>query len=222
MDFGKAFSYPFEDSEWLKKIVIGAVVNLIPIVNFAAMGYAVETLSRIAKEGFGALPEWDDFGKKFMDGLLLVIALFIWGLPGIIIMALGIFPLIMSAITSKGELSGLGAFGLSAFIVIIWMLFVAFMSPAIMMNFSGSRSFSSCFEFSKIFSLVSGDIGSYILGIVAYIAAIFVVSLLSIIPIIGWLLILVGTFYAYLVIVGAFGQILSKTVSAPPETTAGT
>jgi hypothetical protein len=30
MDFGKAFSYPFQDPNWFKKIIIPGLVMLIP------------------------------------------------------------------------------------------------------------------------------------------------------------------------------------------------
>lgn len=221
LDFGRSFTYSFEDSEWLKKLMIGGIVNIIPIVNLAAYGYAVETLSRIAKSGFGVLPEWDDFGKKFLDGLLLGIAFFVWALPGIIVVGIGTFPLIVNLIVSKEHTPQAMPFVLSLSIGFMWILFVAFMYPAIMMNFSRTRSISSCFEFSNIFSLVTFDIGTYILGIVAYIGATLLIMLLSMIPYIGFLLAPIGGFYVCLVVAGAFGQLLSKTPDFAGESTAG-
>jgi len=50
MDIGKAFSFVTEDSDALKKILIGGIISMIPIVNFAAMGYIVEVIRRVAND----------------------------------------------------------------------------------------------------------------------------------------------------------------------------
>ena len=49
MDIGRSFTYMFEDQDWLKKILIGGVVNLIPIVNLAATGYFIEAIKNTAE-----------------------------------------------------------------------------------------------------------------------------------------------------------------------------
>ena len=50
MDIGLSFSYMFEDKDWIKKILIGGLISLIPIVNFAALGYVVQ-LVRNTRDG---------------------------------------------------------------------------------------------------------------------------------------------------------------------------
>jgi len=43
MDIGKTFTYVFEDEDWVKKVLIGGVINLIPIVGFFfTAGYMLE------------------------------------------------------------------------------------------------------------------------------------------------------------------------------------
>ena len=37
----------FKDANWLSKILVGALVSLVPILNFAAYGYAVQTTRNI-------------------------------------------------------------------------------------------------------------------------------------------------------------------------------
>jgi 4-hydroxybenzoate polyprenyltransferase len=42
MDFGLAFSYPFQDQDWFKKIAIAAVIALFPVVGwFAVFGWVM-------------------------------------------------------------------------------------------------------------------------------------------------------------------------------------
>lgn len=208
MDLGKAFSYVFEDSEWVKKVVVGGIVNLIPIVNFAATGYAIEQLKNVSEGKYTPLPEWDEFGKKFLDGLFIFFALLVWSLPAIILIAGTIPALVIGVLRGNG--AGIGAFGIGFMFSMLWLLLVALIYPAIAMNFSKKRSFSSCFEFSNIFSMITMDIGSYILGIIAYIGALILAALIISIPLIGWIVFTFATFYVYLVVAGAFGQILAK------------
>ncbi len=52
MDFGKAFTYAFEDQDWLKKLGIGGLLLLIPIFGIlAVMGWTVEITRRVIHRG---------------------------------------------------------------------------------------------------------------------------------------------------------------------------
>ena len=48
MDFGKAFTFAFDDKEWVTKLLIGGILSLIPIVNLVVVGYTLKTLKNVA------------------------------------------------------------------------------------------------------------------------------------------------------------------------------
>jgi hypothetical protein len=81
MDIGSSFTYMFEDESWIKKILIGGIVSLVPIVNFAALGYVVEVIRNVRDGRPTPLPEWDDFGQYFMNGLWLAIIGLVYSIP---------------------------------------------------------------------------------------------------------------------------------------------
>jgi hypothetical protein len=58
MDIGKAFSFPFEDDDWLTKLFLGAVVSIVPILNFAWGGYTVDILRNVIDGVPRPLPAW--------------------------------------------------------------------------------------------------------------------------------------------------------------------
>ena len=62
VDYGAAISRPFED---IKKLIIGCLLNIIPIVNFLAMGYVFDAAKMTLGKKKG-LPEWDNWGDLFM------------------------------------------------------------------------------------------------------------------------------------------------------------
>ena len=47
MDYGKSFTFLFEDDNWISKFAIGVVITLIPIVNFATYGYVIQLLQNV-------------------------------------------------------------------------------------------------------------------------------------------------------------------------------
>jgi magnesium-transporting ATPase (P-type) len=77
--FWNSIKRPFTD--W-KKLIIGIIISILPIVNFMAMGYQI----RCAKtSSLMKLPKWDKFGQLFVTGLFSAVILLIYLLPGIII-----------------------------------------------------------------------------------------------------------------------------------------
>jgi hypothetical protein len=86
MDFGKSFSFVFDDQDWLKKVLIGGVVNFVPILNFAAIGYALEvTRQVINRVDSNTLPEWDDLGGKLVKGLVVTVIALVYFAPLIVL-----------------------------------------------------------------------------------------------------------------------------------------
>ena len=54
MDFGKAFTYVFEDEEWIKKILIGALLSLIPFVGWWFVGgWGLEITKNVIRKVIG-------------------------------------------------------------------------------------------------------------------------------------------------------------------------
>lgn len=87
MDIGRAFSYLTEDQDWWKKVLIGGLLSLIPIVGpFYALGYVIEAMKNVIDRRETPLPEvLENFGGKLVKGIMLSIVIFIYFLPFIII-----------------------------------------------------------------------------------------------------------------------------------------
>src|SRR5687768_4268485 len=85
VDIGRAYTFITSDPKWIAKVLIGAAVSLVPILNFALYGYALDVLKRVYQGTDLPLPEWDDFGDYFVRGLLVSIGVFIWQLPLVVL-----------------------------------------------------------------------------------------------------------------------------------------
>jgi hypothetical protein len=80
IDFVEALKRPFSDA---KKVLTGAVLGIIPIVNLTVVGYA---LNSTREEEKGGLPEWKDFGDLFKKGLMAAVIGFMLFLPALIVL----------------------------------------------------------------------------------------------------------------------------------------
>jgi len=81
VDFKRALSFMTQDPQWIAKVGIGTLVSLVPILNFAAMGYNLDVMRNVYDEREVPLPEWDQFGDKFVRGLIAAVIQFLWALP---------------------------------------------------------------------------------------------------------------------------------------------
>lgn len=68
MNLGQAFSFPFQDPDWLKKIGLMALISLIPIVGpIIVLGWGLDITRRVITRSPIILPEID-MGNQITDG----------------------------------------------------------------------------------------------------------------------------------------------------------
>ena len=139
MDIGKAFSFVFEDKEWVTKILIAMLIMLlgvlfswlvIPAILAALLfsGYGLEITRRVLRGESDVLPAWDNWGKLFTDGLMVAIIGIVYALPMIIAsLCLGI-PL---GIVSENSDSAAAVFSsLLSCLNLMWAIVLSFLLPA--------------------------------------------------------------------------------------------
>lgn len=92
-----AIQYPLiGDNGTLMKLLIGGVLMLVPVIgSWIVAGYALRSFKRVL-HGDYVLPEWDDFAGDFVNGLIVTIGLFVFGLLMAVSMALIVtIPIVM-------------------------------------------------------------------------------------------------------------------------------
>lgn len=176
MDWGKAFAYAFLDKRWPNKLLLAALISIVPILSFAWTGYSLEVIRNVAADREPPLPEWgDNFGDKFVQGLLMAVILFLYALPVVALMGvigLGFALLIPLFATTSGQDSSVPAIagvliGILAFLVILlmglYLLAFALATPAITIRFAATRRFGAAFEFKEIWRFITERTGDYFL-----------------------------------------------------------
>ena len=89
IDFGRSFTFVSEDPDWLKKLLIGGAFTLacmllvgVPFV----LGYFSRTLRNVAAGTRPELPEWDDLGGLFEEGLRLTAVYLVYTLGIVVVL----------------------------------------------------------------------------------------------------------------------------------------
>lgn len=205
LDIGKAFTYMFEDENWITKILLGGVFVLLSFILIGipfVTGYAVEVVQNVLAGRPRPLPEWSNLGDKFIKGLVLIVALIIWFIPaGFIMLIASIFQGVGGA-RDGGVLNAIGF--LFNCISTIYQIAVAFILPAIYIKYAEQPEFGSAFKINDFISMVTNNIGNYIVVFVLSIAA-------GIIAAFGFIAFCIGiiftSFWANLVTAHLYGQL---------------
>ncbi len=227
MDISKSLTYASEDKEWLTKLGVGTLISFVPVLNLAYHGYLVEMLRNVADRRPLPLPTWDNLEKKFLEGLKLALAQFVYGLPAFILFFVPVL-FVLPAFFDNQDVQTIlvtvgGAVTLGLICILgLYLLAFSFVVPAIQLNFARKGTFGSCFQFGEIIGLIRANTSDYLtawlatlgIGAVLYIAIAVVISVVNFIPCIGFIFSLValpftvfagvwfGTVHAYL-----FGQV---------------
>jgi len=220
VDYGKAFTFVFEDKNWPTKLLIGGILSLIPIVNFAAIGYGLKVLKNVAEGAEQPLPEWSDFGDYFMQGLVSFLGGLVWAIPVILLsMAIafisavggyegdpqGVAGPLSLCVTSLSCLSGL------------YGLFLGVVTPAAMTQYAVTGELGAMFRFGRIFQYITSNLGPYIIALLLGLVAGFIAGFGFILCVIG---VVFTAFWATLVGNYLLGQVYAASEKAAPEVVA--
>ena len=84
MDIGKAFTFVFDDEDWITKVLVGALFVLASMVLVGIpflIGYSIALMRNVMRGDDKPLPAWDELGEKFKEGILLVLIFLVWSIP---------------------------------------------------------------------------------------------------------------------------------------------
>ncbi len=222
LDIGKAFTFVTEDPKWITKILIGGGLVLAGFVTIVGWlftlpvvgGYMVMTTRNVINGNPQPLPEWDDFGNKWIEGFKAWVVGLVYSLPAIIIALIFNVP---NLVLGSSDNSGAVAAGslislLGSCINFLLGIAVAVVLPAAMGRFAVTSNIGNALQFGAVFATVRQHIGMFV--IIALISS-FLVPLLASIGLIACFIGAAFTaFYAYLMVYHLYGQAYRATQGA--------
>ncbi|MCE5259863.1 MAG: DUF4013 domain-containing protein [Chloroflexi bacterium] len=197
MDASRSFKYVFEDKDWIKKVLIGGVLNIIPVVGWAfTLGYGMRHFKKIREGQELPLPEWDDWGGDFQRGIMILVGFLGYAVPFII---LGIFSSIFGAAgddaIQRGNSGGVWMVctGLITFVEVIYGIVLAAWSPAALLSYLKEEKLAAFFKFADIWAIIKTNSKEYITLVLMWLVAMVAAS------IIGTILCGVGNWFTWFI-----------------------
>ena len=147
LDYNEALKRPFTD---VKKLLIGLVLSIIPIINFIASGYQLKCSKSIIKKGKNMymLPEWTNWGNLFLVGLVSFFISLIYFIPALLLIFFFVgkdFLTNLSSLTYE-------SLGFMAIIIVVISIITLFVLPMALVKYSINEKFGDAFKFIEIFS----------------------------------------------------------------------
>jgi hypothetical protein len=189
LDFAQALRFAFDDPDWIKKILLGGLFSLLGVLIVGVLfvsGYVVRLIRRSAKGEARPLPDWDDLGGLFGDGIPVVGVYLAHVLP---VTLVPLFVLFASALVFGGTIGlaersepvagALGALlslvmlGLYA-VFMLAMLALMLYLPAALVRLALFGRFGAAFEWRENLGFIRRNAGQYLLAIGFYLIASFV------------------------------------------------
>ncbi len=219
MNFGKAFTFVFEDPEWITKVLITAAIGLIPVVGqFYLLGWMLD----IARRAFYGedplvLPEMD-FGVHIINGVQAMVLGLVYGLPLFIFaLPIVIVPVLGTAMELHPDTLGMVLMitslcsGLLMFVAGILISLLVPAAEVHMMVEGGSLG--AGLRFKEVFGLVRAAPLAYVIALIGAGLALFAAVLIGSIACgIG---IIVTMVYAQAVMGHFYGQAYAQARSQP-------
>jgi hypothetical protein len=199
IDIKKALTYPFKDSNWILKFVIGGLLLMVPVVNFLVVGYMMRLLKDASEGNEPTLPQWGDWENLFKEGF--------FGALIVIIYSAAIF--IVTSILSAIPIIGCIVLPINLiimFVLPVWLCFA-------LIEYMKTKVFNDAFvSYNKIIEKIKANVKDIALTALIVGAVNMACGFL-------FCLIFIPVFYAQLVSVKAFGDLyrLEAPAAAAPE-----
>lgn len=201
MDLGRSLTFAFDDTQWTDRIALGTVICLVPILNVAVAGYQVEVARRVVQGEARPLPDWDNLGRKWKEGIVLLVVSLIYYLP-LYLLLCGPLALFVPVLFIPDEKRAVTAAGI---VVLIWSLacgaglffslVMGFFSLAVRLQYVLHGTLAACFNLSAILGTIRRHTGQYLLAWLGTVCAGLIYggvvmgsSLVGIIPFVGWVI----------------------------------
>lgn len=180
-------TFPFKDTQWQGKFLIGTLLIFagyaIPIIPLIFVyGYVAQIMQRIIVEkGEPVLPEWDDWGRLFTDGLKITGVTLIYVLPALIFLCGGYGLFIGSSIflgAASGNMENAEALPLFIPLVsmvtlfagfglgMIFMLLAGLIMPVAVGHLIATGDFGAAFRIQELWTIFQANLAGYLISYV--------------------------------------------------------
>lgn len=162
MNFGKSFSYIFEDKDWFMKLLLPAVCMLIPVVGWmVTLGWALKAARNVIEGKENPLPELA-FGEDILRGFFAFLIGFIYSLPVTVISSLS--GMIESWSFNQNEYTILGTTlvtGVLGLIAFLLGIATSLFGTAAIAHYVAEDDLGAAFRYKEVYKVLTANLGDW-------------------------------------------------------------
>ena len=186
-----AFQHPFRDPQAVRKLLLGAALNILPVANVLVLGYTLRLLEQVLEGEEQYLPEWTRLGDLFIRGVKVL-------LVGLVYMA---FPLLLWVV------------GAGPFLFTIAAIFSGTFEPMAQVHLARTGQIWPAFAIPKVWAEIQFVLHDYLGALAVWYGVFFLTAIVlsGTTPPLLWILGSFFGFYLYLFFASLFGRACSRT-----------
>ena len=232
MDISSAFTFIFDDDEWVGKlalVLVWSFVGAIPVIGllgFAAQaGYIVLLIKNMRRGVEKPLPRWDNMGAIIADGANVLIATLVYNL-GNLVLGCGVALLAPSFGLADGTGSPSAADGAFlaimcclSIVILVYNLIVWPLLGIGLVRYAETGQINTFFQTSRLFGTLQRHLSDVVQWIIFSIFGAIVIGFIALIPCIGWVAAPALSLPVQGHLLGQFAKILSEKPKNKPKRT---
>lgn len=215
IDLGRAFSFIFDDEQWIRRILIGGLLLLIPLLGiFWLLGYMIDVARNVMHDNPHPLPAIQ-FGDQLGKGLYVFLISLVYAIPILILICITMGLIALTAGVTGGEdgaMAGVTIFTMFCLYPLIFLVSLAIQ----MFVFAGyvryiqTDSVSEALNFARIWGMVRSSLKTWAIVLLIYLLA-------SIIGSAGLVAAGIGVIFTMVFGQAFFGHILGQVAAQMPD-----
>ncbi len=221
MELGRAFTYAFEDKEWISKLGMTTLMMLlasIPIVGLLAMcallGYMTDIVHNVRNGHPRPLPKWTNYQQKIRRGAYVFLATFIYNLP---VMFITVFLYSFGGAISRSQFGGFAYVVIMACALLLLFVYtsIAYSLLAIaIIRYSEKGDSGIFYRFDKLFNVLQNNASLTARWVAYSITANIIFSFLILVLGIGWIVIMALGYPVQGYLMGQYGRMIGASETA--------
>ncbi len=214
MDIRRAFSYVFDDDEWLTVILLGGLFLMVPIFGqIVLVGFLFETVRNVAAGNSRPLPKWNHLGETFSLGLPGFLIQIVYALPIILLSSVFGCLLLFGTVMLRQQASVVGSAIMLTFLCILPLLSLAGMliqplTLGAMVRYIQTGSLGAALRVGAVVDLLRGDLSGWLLLCLLQIFCMLVGGL-------GGAFFGIGAVFTTTYAIAVFGHLLGQMMARP-------
>jgi hypothetical protein len=209
-DLGNAFSFPFRDSSWFVKFLLGVLFMVLAILLvgiFVLAGYFIRVTQAVMRREQNPLVDWDDIGGMLVTGFKFILVFIVYSIPILLLYIPMVALIVMSEMTGGSPAGDLmtGMYAtIAMFLIVPYGLALSLLQPVITYRFAARERIGDALDIVEVVRAFRRNWQS------SLIVALIAVGIQSFAAV-GFVLFIVGVlftmFYSYLVTAYLYGAL---------------